>query len=160
MLPVCIGVLCVGSGVGSGVGCVPVCIGVLCVGSGVGRGCSVTCVYWCIVCREWCGEGLQCVPVCIGVLCVGSGVGRGCSVTCVYWCIVCREWCGEGLQWAGCTIITLLGQQRKFESLDFCYHLLRVHEVDRQDGEVQSVVSTYISQVTGVCVLNFIIFYA
>ncbi len=54
---------------------------------------------------------------------------------------ICREWCGEGLQWAGCVLITLLGQQRKFESLDFCYHLLRVHEVDRQDGDVQGTVS-------------------
>lgn len=52
----------------------------------------------------------------------------------------CREWCGEGLQWAGCVFITLLGQQRKFEALDFCYHLLRVNEVDRQEGEVQGVV--------------------
>ncbi len=51
-----------------------------------------------------------------------------------------REWCGEGLQWAGCVLITLLGQQRKFDSLDFCYHILRVHEVDRQEGEVQGVV--------------------
>ena len=52
-----------------------------------------------------------------------------------------REWCGEGLQWAGCALITLLGQQKRFEALDFCYHLLRVHEVDRQDAEVQGVVS-------------------
>lgn len=71
------------------------------------------------------------------------------SVTCVmcdllYLCDLCgvyREWCGEGLQWAGCVLITLLGQQRKFESLDFCYHVMRVHEVDKQDGEVQGVVS-------------------
>lgn len=55
--------------------------------------------------------------------------------------VCCREWCGEGLQWAGCVLITLLGQQRKFETLDFCYHLLRVNEVDRQDGDVQGVVS-------------------
>jgi len=54
---------------------------------------------------------------------------------------VCREWCGEGLQWAGCTLITLLGQQQRFEALDFCYHLLRVNEVDKQDAEVQGVVS-------------------
>ena len=51
-----------------------------------------------------------------------------------------REWCGEGLQWAGCTLITLLGQQKRFEALDFCYHLLRVHEVDRQDADLQGVV--------------------
>ena len=51
-----------------------------------------------------------------------------------------REWCGEGLQWAGCTLITLLGQQKRFEALDFCYHLLRVNEVDRQDVDVQGAV--------------------
>ena len=51
-----------------------------------------------------------------------------------------REWCGEGLQWAGLTVITLLGQQKRFEALDFCYHLLHVHDVDRQEAELQGVV--------------------
>lgn len=51
-----------------------------------------------------------------------------------------REWCGEGLQWAGAVLITLLGQQRRFEALDFCYHLLKVNEVDRQDADLQGVV--------------------
>ena len=55
---------------------------------------------------------------------------------------MCREWCGEGLQWSGCVLMTLLGQQWKFETLDFCYHVLRVYEVDRQEGDVQGVVST------------------
>ena len=54
-----------------------------------------------------------------------------------------REWCGEGLQWAGCVFVTLLGQQRRFETLDFCYHIVRVHEVDRKDGNSQGVVSSY-----------------
>lgn len=54
---------------------------------------------------------------------------------------VLRECFGEGLQWAGCAFITLLGQQRRFEALDFCYHLMRVHEVDHQDEEVSGVVS-------------------
>ena len=52
-----------------------------------------------------------------------------------------REWCGEGLQWAGAVFVTLLGQQRRFETLDFCYHIVRVHEVDRKDGNSQGVVS-------------------
>ena len=26
---------------------------------------------------------------------------------------------GEGLHWAGCTLMVLLGQQRRFEALDF-----------------------------------------
>ena len=46
---------------------------------------------------------------------------------------------GEGLQWAGCVFIMLLGQRRRFEALDFCYHLMRVHEVDKQDDVVSGV---------------------
>ena len=52
-------------------------------------------------------------------------------------CVVPREWCGEGLQWAGCTIMALLGQQKRFDAFDFCYHMMRVHNVDRQDAEIQ-----------------------
>ncbi|KAK7103491.1 cytoplasmic FMR1-interacting protein 1 homolog [Littorina saxatilis] len=37
---------------------------------------------------------------------------------------------GEGLTWAGCTLITVLGQQERFEMLDFSYHLLQVNRVD------------------------------
>ena len=32
---------------------------------------------------------------------------------------------GEGLNWAGCVMIVLLSQQRRFECLDFCYHIFR-----------------------------------
>lgn len=39
-----------------------------------------------------------------------------------------EEWFGEGLHWASLTLIVVLGQQYKFESLDFSYHLLRVYE--------------------------------
>ncbi|XP_019857906.1 PREDICTED: cytoplasmic FMR1-interacting protein 2-like, partial [Amphimedon queenslandica] len=46
---------------------------------------------------------------------------------------------GEGLQWAGCVIMTLLAQEKRFASLDFSYHLLRVHEFDGQDGNVQGI---------------------
>ena len=54
-----------------------------------------------------------------------------------------RECFGDGLQWAGCAFIMLLGQQRRFEALDFCYHLMRVHEVDQQDDVVSGVVSVW-----------------
>lgn len=37
---------------------------------------------------------------------------------------------GEGLTWAGCMLMTVLGQQRRFEILDFSYHLLQVNRVD------------------------------
>lgn len=48
---------------------------------------------------------------------------------------------GEGLHWAGCTMIVLLGQQRRFEALDFCYHILRVQRVDMKDDVVKRIVS-------------------
>ncbi|XP_050433683.1 cytoplasmic FMR1-interacting protein [Adelges cooleyi] len=46
---------------------------------------------------------------------------------------------GEGLHWAGCTMIVLLGQQRRFEALDFCYHILRVQRVDSKDDNVKGI---------------------
>lgn len=46
---------------------------------------------------------------------------------------------GEGLNWAGCVMITLLGQQKRFEALDFCYHLLKVQRVDGKDDIVRGV---------------------
>ncbi|XP_050079381.1 cytoplasmic FMR1-interacting protein [Anopheles maculipalpis] len=50
-----------------------------------------------------------------------------------------EELFGEGLHWAGCTIIVLLNQQRKFEALDFCYHILRVQRVDGKDDTVKGI---------------------
>lgn len=38
-------------------------------------------------------------------------------------------------------MIILLGQQRKFEALDFCYHILRVQRVDGKDDTVKGIVS-------------------
>ena len=52
-----------------------------------------------------------------------------------------RQCYGEGLQWAGCVIMTLLSQEKRFASLDFSYHLLRIHEFDGQEGVVQGHVS-------------------
>lgn len=54
---------------------------------------------------------------------------------------VYRELFGEGLNWAGCTMVVLLGQQRRFEALDFCYHILRVQRVDGKDENVKGIVS-------------------
>ena len=46
---------------------------------------------------------------------------------------------GEGLNWAGCVMISLLGQQRRFETLDFSYHLLKVQRVDGKDQIVRGI---------------------
>ncbi|KAL5258591.1 hypothetical protein ACHWQZ_G009162 [Mnemiopsis leidyi] len=45
-----------------------------------------------------------------------------------------EEMFGEGLHWAALTIITILGQQYRFHSLDFSYHLLRVFDEKPKDG--------------------------
>ena len=57
-----------------------------------------------------------------------------------------RELFGEGLHWAGCTMIVLLNQQRKFEALDFCYHILRVQRVDGKDDTVKGIVSIFLKK--------------
>jgi len=48
-------------------------------------------------------------------------------------------------------MIILLGQQRRFEALDFCYHILRVQRVDGKDENVKGIVSiamrTYENQI-------------
>merc|ERR1712029_576766 len=46
---------------------------------------------------------------------------------------------GEGLNWAGCVLITLLGQQRRFECLDFCYHIFRVQRVGGKDVNIKGI---------------------
>lgn len=56
--------------------------------------------------------------------------------------LVFRQCFGDGLHWAGCMIISLLGQQRRFDILDFSYHLLKVQKHDGKDEVIKSVVST------------------
>uniref|UniRef100_A0A8C7I311 Cytoplasmic FMR1 interacting protein 2 n=1 Tax=Oncorhynchus kisutch TaxID=8019 RepID=A0A8C7I311_ONCKI len=46
---------------------------------------------------------------------------------------------GDGLNWAGCSIIVLLGQQRRFDLFDFCYHLLKVQRQDSKDEIIKNV---------------------
>ena len=58
---------------------------------------------------------------------------------CVCVC-VSRQCFGDGLNWAGCSIIVLLGQQRRFDLFDFCYHLLKVQRQDGKDEIIKSVV--------------------
>ncbi|XP_052277863.1 cytoplasmic FMR1-interacting protein-like [Dreissena polymorpha] len=46
---------------------------------------------------------------------------------------------GEGLNWAGCALIVLLGQQMRFEALDFCYHIINVYRADQKDENVKGI---------------------
>lgn len=48
---------------------------------------------------------------------------------------------GEGLNWAGCAFITLLSQAKRFETLDFSYHLLKVQRFDSCTESVDGIVS-------------------
>jgi cytoplasmic FMR1 interacting protein len=57
--------------------------------------------------------------------------------------IFSRQLYGEGFNWAGCAIIVLLGQQRRFEALDFCYHILRVQRADGRDAHVKGIVRDF-----------------
>lgn len=52
-------------------------------------------------------------------------------------------------------MIVLLGQQRRFEALDFCYHILRVQRVDGKDENVKGIVSIYVYLIK----YNFFIIY-
>jgi cytoplasmic FMR1 interacting protein len=52
-----------------------------------------------------------------------------------------EELFGEGLNWSGATMIALLGQHKRFEALDFSYHLLKVQRVDGRDELVRGIVS-------------------
>lgn len=64
------------------------------------------------------------------------------SVLSILWCdSVFRQCFGDGLNWAGCAIIVLLGQQRRFDLFDFCYHLLKVQRQDGKDEIIKNVVS-------------------
>ena len=49
------------------------------------------------------------------------------------------------MNWAGCALIVLLNQQRRFEALDFCYHILRVNRVDMKDEMCKGIVSCFLS---------------
>lgn len=55
---------------------------------------------------------------------------------------------GEGLTWAGCVIITVLGQQRRFEMLDFCNHMLQVNRVDMRHVKDDNVKGFSLKKVT------------
>lgn len=54
-------------------------------------------------------------------------------------------------------MIVLLGQQRRFEALDFCYHILRVQRVDMKDENVKGIV-IFDFVLTRACLINVVFF--
>lgn len=69
------------------------------------------------------------------------GLNKSCRFENIRNRISSRQCFGDGLNWAGCMIITLLGQHRRFDILDFSYHLLKVQKHDGKDEIIKSVVS-------------------
>uniref|UniRef100_A0A8W8L913 Cytoplasmic FMR1-interacting protein n=2 Tax=Magallana gigas TaxID=29159 RepID=A0A8W8L913_MAGGI len=70
-----------------------------------------------------------------------------------------EELFGEGLNWAGCALIVLLSQQRRFEALDFCYHVLKVNRVDQKQGTIMGhQLSSLVGRIRWFQVLNTQIF--
>jgi len=46
---------------------------------------------------------------------------------------------GDGLVWAGVVMMALLGQQKRFECFDFCYHIFRVQRIDGMDENFKGI---------------------
>uniref|UniRef100_A0A5S6QGB0 Cytoplasmic FMR1-interacting protein n=1 Tax=Trichuris muris TaxID=70415 RepID=A0A5S6QGB0_TRIMR len=67
---------------------------------------------------------------------------------------------GEGLNWCGCALVAMLDQRRRFEVVDFCYHILRVFKVDGKDDNVPGVgqLSRMIERIRQFQLLNSTIF--
>lgn len=51
-------------------------------------------------------------------------------------------------------IIALLGQQRRFDILDFSYHLLKVQKHDGKDEVIKSVVSSQFQGIVSATALS------
>ncbi|CAJ0931257.1 unnamed protein product, partial [Mesorhabditis belari] len=49
---------------------------------------------------------------------------------------------GDSVHWGALTLIQLLGQHRRFEILDFSYHLYRIQKVDQKDDTINGIVLT------------------
>lgn len=70
-----------------------------------------------------------------------------------------EELFGDSVQWGGLTLITLLGQHRRFEVLDFCYHLHRVNKSDQKDEVINQIrLSKMVERIRRVQLLNNQIF--
>ncbi|KPM03538.1 hypothetical protein QR98_0019710 [Sarcoptes scabiei] len=66
---------------------------------------------------------------------------------------------GEGLNWAGCTFIILLKQQKRFESMDFSYHLLKTQRFDMCNDIIDGIqIKKMVDRIRRFQVLNSQIF--
>ncbi|KAH7640918.1 hypothetical protein HUG17_8387 [Dermatophagoides farinae] len=66
---------------------------------------------------------------------------------------------GEGLNWAGCTFIMLLRQQRRFDCMDFSYHLLKIQRFDMCTDTIDGIqIKKMVERIRRFQVLNSQIF--
>jgi len=67
----------------------------------------------------------------------------------------CYQTFGDGFMWAGCIIMHFLGQKLRFENFDFCYHLLRISEVQ---PPTEGSMVTFLKRLIDMKILNDSIF--
>uniref|UniRef100_H2YIL7 Cytoplasmic FMR1-interacting protein n=1 Tax=Ciona savignyi TaxID=51511 RepID=H2YIL7_CIOSA len=66
---------------------------------------------------------------------------------------------GDGLHWAACAIMTLLDQHKRFDVLDFSYHIMKVQRYDERDEIIKQVpLKKFIERVRKFQILNNEIF--
>lgn len=66
---------------------------------------------------------------------------------------------GDGLHWAACSILTLLQQQKRFDVLDFSYHIMKVQKYDKKDEVIKQVpLKRFVERVNKFQILNDEIF--
>lgn len=66
---------------------------------------------------------------------------------------------GDGLHWAACAIMCLLNQQKRFQVLDFSYHVLKVQKYDEKDEVIKQVnLKKFVERVRKFQILNNEIF--
>nr|XP_026694999.1 cytoplasmic FMR1-interacting protein 1 homolog [Ciona intestinalis] len=62
---------------------------------------------------------------------------------------------GDGLHWAACSIMTLLQQEKRFNILDFSYHIMKVQRFDERDEVIKQVpLKKFVERVRKFQILN------
>ncbi|XP_076821965.1 cytoplasmic FMR1-interacting protein 1 homolog isoform X2 [Clavelina lepadiformis] len=66
---------------------------------------------------------------------------------------------GDGLHWAACAIMTLLQQNKRFDVLDFSYHIMKVQRYDERNEVIKQVpLKKFVERVRKFQILNNEIF--
>eukprot|EP01116_Phalansterium_solitarium_P006992 TRINITY_DN1943_c1_g1_i3.p1 TRINITY_DN1943_c1_g1~~TRINITY_DN1943_c1_g1_i3.p1 ORF type:complete len:369 (-),score=133.49 TRINITY_DN1943_c1_g1_i3:126-1232(-) len=65
---------------------------------------------------------------------------------------------GDGLCWAGITIVHFLGQEQRFNALEFCYHVVNIEETGEKPSGNPAVTQQFFPRVSKIRDLNQTIF--